>query len=189
MSYHADHTYHALKEEGGGRSTLQRRPASISGAMPPSTPANSYAAGAREPLRRAIAPELTGSGVKAASSKSWRGSPMPSKTIVPLLRSAESIDKPTASRCMAGKADLSIYTTCANTAARIIHPPRRSTSTNGDVPRGRCQARIRQPSERGPSLEDPLSTSTRDSQRATHADDVWCLSYLQPCAWLRDAKK
>jgi hypothetical protein len=133
MPYLVDHSYHVLKEEGGGRSTLPRSPASTSGAILTTPPAFSCVADARSLSIGALVLLDTGRYAKANINESWRGSPIPSETIVPLLKSAESIDKPTATRCMAGKADLSIYTTCASTAARIIPPPRRSTSTNEDV--------------------------------------------------------
>jgi hypothetical protein len=77
----------------------------------------------------------------------------------------------------------------ASTARRICHPQRRSVTTSGDVLQGTCQPRIYLLIEREPSLEDRLSTSSRESQRASYAEAAWCLSLLQASDWLSDDKR
>ena len=54
--------------------------------------------------------------MKAASSESSRGSPIPSKTNAPWLRSTEPSESSWAYRCTAGKGDLGIFITPASTA-------------------------------------------------------------------------
>ena len=189
MPYHADLVRIKLREERSGGGTLPRSPLTISGAILITLPASSYVAGARNLSIGELVLRDTERNAKVNINESLRGSPMPSLTIVRRLRGAGRCDSASASQCIAGRAGPSISATSASIATRICHPRRRSATTSGDVLQGRCQPRIRLPSEREPSLEDHLSTSTRNSPRATHADDVWCLSVLQPSAWLRDAKK
>jgi hypothetical protein len=83
--------------------------------------------------------EVIGGLVKAASNESSRGSPIPSKTNAPWLRSTEPSESSWASRCTAGKGDLGIFITFASTAGRTFHQQRRSATTSGDVLRGRSQ--------------------------------------------------
>jgi hypothetical protein len=134
---HAD-SITKIPRERRGRSIQLKSHVSINGATL-MTLESLYVAGARNPLRDALKLNVTEGLVKAASSESSRGSPIPSKTDARLLRSAGRIESSWDSRYTAAKADLSITTIYASTAIRIIHQLRRNTNINGDVLRGRSQ--------------------------------------------------
>ena len=108
-----------------------------SGAMLSSNQESSYAAGARDSSKGAIARDDIEGLVKTDIRKILKDSPCPSETDVPLLRSAERSESAWASQFTAGKADLHIAVTSASTAGRTFHQPRRNAITNGDVLRGR----------------------------------------------------
>ena len=98
-----------------------------------------YVAGERHPLRDALPLNGIEGLVKAASSESSRGSPIPSRTGAPLLRSAGRRESAWDSRFTADKADRGISATSASTAARIFPQLRRNATTSGDALRGRSQ--------------------------------------------------
>ena len=99
--------------------------------------ASSCAAGAREVLKGDMKRERTERSARASTSESSRGSPTPSETDAPQLRSAGRRASSWASQSTASKAGPGIPATSASTAARSCPPPRRSTSTSGDALRGR----------------------------------------------------
>jgi hypothetical protein len=125
-----------IPQERRGRSIQQRSHVSISGAML-KTLESLYVEDARKGLRGALTRNCTEKHVKVPINESLRGSLIPSETNAPLLRSAGRRESAWASRCTAGKGDPGISITSASTARRICPQLRRSTSTSGDVLRGR----------------------------------------------------
>ena len=99
--------------------------------------ASSCVACAREVLKRDMERELTEKFARASINESSRGSPTPSETDAPRLRSAGRSGSSRASQCTGSKADPGIPATSASTAARSCPQPRRSTSTSEDALRGR----------------------------------------------------
>ena len=170
---HAESTNY-LAEAGSGRGTPPRSLACISGAIP-SHMAPSCAAGARLSSSRAIARGVTARLVKASINESWRGSPGPSETDAPLLRSAGRRGSSWGSQCIGGKAGPGISTTSASTAARSCPQPRRSTSTSGDALPGRSQTLSNLLNENERSRK-PLSEPKMSPEATWRYEDIKVLS-------------
>ena len=130
---HADLSYRTPPEERRGRDILPRSLVESSG----SNTESSYVAAAKKLSNSAIERRNTERYARASINQSSRGSPIPSETDAPRLRSAGKRATSWASKCTASKAGPGISSTSLSTAARTFPQPTRSATTNGDALRGR----------------------------------------------------